>query len=55
MSLPSELSAAENASNAKFGKLYDNMAVDWSISVLISMMTMPKVSLHTAQNQKEKE
>ena len=39
--------------NVKFGKLYDNMAVDWPISVLISMMTMPKVSLHAAQVQKE--
>ena len=52
-SLPSQLSAAEYASNAKIGKLYDNMAVDWPISVLISMMTMPKVSLHAAQIQKE--
>ena len=54
-SLPSQLSAAEYASNVKFGKLYDNMAVNWPISVLISMMTMPKLSLYAAQNQKEKE
>ena len=54
-SLPSEPSPAEDASNAKFGKLYENMAVDWLISVLTSMMTMAKVSLYAAQNQKENE